>query len=99
MKLYNPDMRTVNNAVQTTPLKRLNADEINASGLETRLAIGSKITRKKKNPPIMRTTEPTCIHCINDFKNIFFRVMSCQLEVVIGSDFSHEKSFQLSIFG
>ena len=79
MKLYNPDMRIVNNAVQTTPLKRRNADEINTSGLESRPTIGRKTTRKKKNPPIIRTTDPTCIHCINDFNNIFLIIgFSCR---------------------
>lgn len=71
IKLYNPDMRTVNSAVQTMPLKRRSADEINLAGSEERLAIGRRTARKKKNPPINRTTEPTCIHCINAFSNIF----------------------------
>ena len=61
----------VNNAVQTMPLKRRKAAAIKFSDALERLAIGNRTTRKKKNPPIIRTTEPTCIHCIKDFRNIF----------------------------
>ena len=69
-------MRIVNKAVQTTLLKRRSADAINDSDSGCRLAIGRKTTRKKKNPPIIRTTEPTCIHCTKDFKNIFLEWLS-----------------------
>ncbi len=68
--LYTPDMRTVNSAVQTIPLKRLSADEIRVFGSGRRLAIGMRTKRRKKNPPIIKTTEPTCNHCIKGFSNI-----------------------------
>ncbi len=74
MKLYNPDTKTVESVVHTTALKRLRAAEIKLPGQGKRLATGIRTTRKKKKPPIIKTTEPTCNHCINGFRNIIFSI-------------------------
>lgn len=52
------------------PLKRLSAEEIRVSGTGERLAIGIRTTRKKKKPPISKTTEPTCNHWSKGLRNI-----------------------------
>ncbi|MYF56115.1 hypothetical protein F4225_10285 [Candidatus Poribacteria bacterium] len=63
-------MSVVSSAIQTIALKRLSAAEIIFFGSGLRFAIGISTTRKKKNPPIIKTTEPTCTHCIKGLINI-----------------------------